>query len=86
MYRVPFVAAVFLQVPPRRAWAAITLIYLLNFFVVSDLVFPLAQDLIQEINELRLRVGEMDNERLQYEKKLKTTKVSEAEGRKQRWV
>ncbi|XP_068806347.1 liprin-beta-1 isoform X5 [Struthio camelus] len=32
------------------------------------------QDLIQEINELRLRVGEMDNERLQYEKKLKTTK------------
>ncbi|KAI1238850.1 hypothetical protein IHE44_0011941 [Lamprotornis superbus] len=31
-------------------------------------------DLIQEINELRLRVGEMDNERLQYEKKLKTTK------------
>ncbi|XP_064316676.1 liprin-beta-1 isoform X7 [Phalacrocorax carbo] len=34
----------------------------------------LQQDLIQEINELRLRVGEMDNERLQYEKKLKTTK------------
>ncbi|XP_074969499.1 liprin-beta-1 isoform X12 [Phalacrocorax aristotelis] len=34
----------------------------------------LQQDLIQEINGLRLRVGEMDNERLQYEKKLKTTK------------
>lgn len=75
-----FVAAVFLQVLPRHAWAAITLFYLLNFCVVSDLVFSLAQDLIQEINELRLRVGEMDNERLQYEKKLKTTKVSEAEG------
>ncbi|XP_008945256.1 PREDICTED: liprin-beta-1, partial [Merops nubicus] len=31
-------------------------------------------DLMQEISELRLRVGDMDNERLQYEKKLKTTK------------
>ncbi|XP_050792344.1 liprin-beta-1 [Gopherus flavomarginatus] len=30
--------------------------------------------LMQEISELRLRVGEMDNERLQYEKKLKSTK------------
>lgn len=86
MYRVSFVATVFLQVLLRHAWAANTLFYLLNFCVVSDLVLPLAQDLIQEINELRLRVGEMDNERLQYEKKLKTTKVSEAEGRKQRWV
>uniref|UniRef100_A0A8C3IMN3 PPFIA binding protein 1 n=1 Tax=Chrysemys picta bellii TaxID=8478 RepID=A0A8C3IMN3_CHRPI len=35
--------------------------------------------LMQEINELRLRVGEMDNERLQYEKKLKSTKVSYTE-------
>uniref|UniRef100_A0A8C9FYY2 Liprin-beta-1/2 coiled-coil domain-containing protein n=1 Tax=Pavo cristatus TaxID=9049 RepID=A0A8C9FYY2_PAVCR len=51
---------------------------LLIFLLVSGLVFSFTQDLIQEINELRLRVGEMDNERLQYEKKLKTTKVSEA--------
>lgn len=51
------------------------------FFLLLFLFFP--QDLIQEINELRLRVGEMDNERLQYEKKLKTTKVSETEGKKQ---
>ncbi|KFQ36073.1 Liprin-beta-1, partial [Merops nubicus] len=36
--------------------------------------FPITQDLMQEISELRLRVGDMDNERLQYEKKLKTTK------------
>uniref|UniRef100_A0A8C8SWV2 PPFIA binding protein 1 n=1 Tax=Pelusios castaneus TaxID=367368 RepID=A0A8C8SWV2_9SAUR len=32
------------------------------------------EGLVQEINELRLRVGEMNNERLQYEKKLKSTK------------
>ncbi|XP_074860177.1 liprin-beta-1 isoform X2 [Carettochelys insculpta] len=32
------------------------------------------EGLMQEINELRLRVGEMDNEKLQYEKKLKSTK------------
>lgn len=60
---------------------AILLFCLLKAFVVSGCLFPSIQDLIQEINELRLRVGEMDNERLQYEKKLKTTKVSEAEGR-----
>uniref|UniRef100_A0A8C2YDT9 PPFIA binding protein 1 n=1 Tax=Coturnix japonica TaxID=93934 RepID=A0A8C2YDT9_COTJA len=59
---------------------------LLIFLLVSGLVFSFTQDLIQEINELRLRVGEMDNERLQYEKKLKTTKVSEAVGKMQRWV
>jgi len=69
-------------VPPRGSYCSV----LFTEFVVSGLVFPLTQDLIQEINELRLRVGEMDNERLQYEKKLKTTKVSEAEGEKQRWV
>lgn len=83
MYGVPFIASVFLR---SYQWVAIVLFCLLNFFVVSGLVFPFTQDLIQEINELRLRVGEMDNERLQYEKKLKTTKVSEAEGKKQRWV
>nr|XP_025042835.1 liprin-beta-1 isoform X2 [Pelodiscus sinensis] len=32
------------------------------------------EGLMQEISELRSRVGEMDNERLQYEKKLKSTK------------
>lgn len=50
-------------------------------FLLLFLFFP--QDLIQEINELRLRVGEMDNERFQYEKKLKTTKVCENEEKKQ---
>lgn len=35
--------------------------------------------MIQEINELRLKVGEMDSERLQYEKKLKCTKVSNSQ-------
>lgn len=30
---------------------------------------------MQEISDLRLRVTEMDNEKLQYEKKLKSTKV-----------
>lgn len=65
---------------------AILLFCSLKFFVASGCLFPSTQDLIQEINELRLRVGEMDNERLQYEKKLKTTKVSEAEGKRQRWV
>uniref|UniRef100_G3RC07 PPFIA binding protein 1 n=1 Tax=Gorilla gorilla gorilla TaxID=9595 RepID=G3RC07_GORGO len=34
----------------------------------------LQQGLIQEINDLRLKVSEMDSERLQYEKKLKSTK------------
>lgn len=29
-----------------------------------------------EINELRYRISEMESERLQYEKKLKSTKVS----------
>lgn len=37
---------------------------------------------MQEINELRLKVGEMDSERLQYEKKLKSTKVSNGQ---QKW-
>lgn len=83
MYGAPFIAAVVLR---SYQWVAIVVFCLLNFFVVSGFVFPLTQDLIQEINELRLRVGEMDNERLQYEKKLKTTKVSEAEGKKQRRV
>jgi hypothetical protein len=31
---------------------------------------------MQEISDLRLKVSEMDSERLQYEKKLKSTKVS----------
>lgn len=34
------------------------------------------QGLILEINELRYRISEMESERLQYEKKLKSTKVS----------
>lgn len=34
------------------------------------------QGLVQEISDLRLRVSEMDSEKLQYEKKLKSTKVS----------
>lgn len=39
--------------------------------------FPVSfQGLMQEINDLRLRISEMDSERLQYEKKLKSTKVS----------
>ena len=37
---------------------------------------------MQEINDLRLRVSEMENERLQYEKKLKSTKVSFHNGEK----
>ncbi|XP_073939178.1 liprin-beta-1-like isoform X2 [Castor canadensis] len=32
------------------------------------------QGLMQEISDLRLKVSEMDSERLQYEKKLKSTK------------
>lgn len=36
---------------------------------------------MQEINDLRLRVTEMDNERLQNEKKLKSTKVSSHNGK-----
>lgn len=79
VYWVPFLPALLVVTV-----AAILLFCLLKFFVVSGCLFPSAQDLIQEINELRLRVGEMDNERLQYEKKLKTTKVSEAEGKRQR--
>lgn len=38
--------------------------------------FFLLQGLILEINELRYRMSEMENERVQYEKKLKSTKVS----------
>ncbi|KAL7982792.1 hypothetical protein Chor_005195 [Crotalus horridus] len=34
----------------------------------------LQQDLMQEVNDLRLKVEDMDRERLQYEKKLKSTK------------
>lgn len=34
------------------------------------------QDFILEINELRYRITELENEKLQYEKKLKSTKVS----------
>ncbi|KAH0616455.1 hypothetical protein JD844_027559 [Phrynosoma platyrhinos] len=34
----------------------------------------LQQGLMREVNELRLKVGEMDSERLQYEKKLNSTK------------
>lgn len=37
--------------------------------------FPL-QGLSLEINELRYRISEMETERMQYEKKLKSTKVS----------
>lgn len=39
------------------------------------LLFPF-QGLILEINELRYRMSEMENDRLQYEKKLKAAKVS----------
>lgn len=39
-------------------------------------LFSPLQGLILEINELRYRISEMENERLQYEKKLKSTKVS----------
>lgn len=35
-----------------------------------------SQDLILEINELRYRMTELESEKLQYEKKLKSTKVS----------
>lgn len=34
------------------------------------------QDFILEINEQRYRITELENEKLQYEKKLKSTKVS----------
>lgn len=70
------------MVPPMGSCSVLFIEFLCCFWSC----FSPTQDLIQEINELRLRVGEMDNERLQYEKKLKTTKVSEAEGKKQRWV
>lgn len=40
-----------------------------------NIVWPL-QDFILEINELRYRLTELDSEKLQYEKKLKSTKVS----------
>lgn len=46
---------------------------LLWLFSASCCVF---QDFILEINELRYRVTELENEKLQYEKKLKSTKVS----------
>lgn len=82
MYGVPFIAAVFLW---SHQWGSCSVLFI-DFLCCFWSCFSPTQDLIQEINELRLRVGEMDNERLQYEKKLKTTKVSEAEGKKQRWV
>jgi len=81
---ISFTAVVFLQ--SHQGMPSQLSLCLLIFLLVSGLVFAFTQDLIQEINELRLRVGEMDNERLQYEKKLKTTKVSEAVGKMQRWV
>ena len=36
----------------------------------------LLQELILEVNELRYRLQEMESDRIQYEKKLKSTKVS----------
>lgn len=46
----------------------------------SDLCcFFFPQDFILEINELRYRITELENEKLQYEKKLKSTKVSSDE-------
>lgn len=41
-----------------------------------DVHFLFFQDLILEINELRYRLTELESEKLQYEKKLKSTKVS----------
>lgn len=38
--------------------------------------FLFFQDLILEINELRYRLTDLESEKLQYEKKLKSTKVS----------
>lgn len=38
--------------------------------------FLILQDLILEINELRFRLTDLETEKLQYEKKLKSTKVS----------
>lgn len=50
-----------------------------NWYLAKNMcVCSSAQTLILEINELRYRVSEMESERLQYEKKLKSTKVSEA--------
>ncbi|XP_039338859.1 liprin-beta-1 isoform X4 [Mauremys reevesii] len=46
----------------------------LALFQEKRLQYGDQEGLMQEISELRLRVGEMDNERLQYEKKLKSTK------------
>lgn len=56
------------------AWGltAMLLVMVLYPFLIDFLL----QGLIQEINDLRLKVNEMDGERLQYEKKLKSTKVS----------
>lgn len=40
---------------------------------------PPPQDFILEINELRYRITELENDKLQYEKKLRSTKVSSEE-------
>ena len=40
------------------------------------LLLLLCQELILEVNELRYRLQEMESDRIQYEKKLKSTKVS----------
>lgn len=45
-------------------------------FSVTCTVYFFFQDLILEINELRYRMTELESEKLQYEKKLKSTKVS----------
>lgn len=48
--------------------------YFHKFSVTCTVYF--FQDLILEINELRYRMTELESEKLQYEKKLKSTKVS----------
>lgn len=49
---------------------------LLALLPFCDMHFLFFQDLILEINELRYRLTELESEKLQYEKKLKSTKVS----------
>lgn len=48
------------------SWGIVTILICAVFF----------QDFILEINELRYRITELENEKLQHEKKLKSTKVS----------
>lgn len=45
-------------------------------FKIFPALWCVFQDFILEINELRYRITELENEKLQYEKKLKSTKVS----------